>query len=411
MKNKNLIYIITLLIITLVGFITVPVLVKKLTYDRNGAPFGQFSPILKKICLINFMEEPPIKDVDGIEYKASEYDSLFPFLNFRQLYIENRLPKEIDGHPITVDLIRDWNLMYRQNAADFSTPDIGLYLLYESASGKVDLSMPKDVFRLKDRIEFINPESNSIDEQKSKKFNDALINEGFSFPAKWVSGNMNPRKPYDQGVFILDNDSKLYHLIMIKGEPFVRDTRLSENIDIFRFVTFEQANKRAYGFIYSTDGGLYLIEREKEEGVYRPIKVDIAPLDLANDNIHVLGNMLYLSFMVENPQRTKYYGVRTSNLERAGEYTYSKDASLWNKVSKVAFPFILNFSHPNSDYIYPEITFNGIWAYVLNLLLGAVSFFIFRKKSIAEGIFSFIYVSIFGFIGLISIFICPKCQK
>ena len=79
-------------------------------------------------------------------------------------------------------------------------------------SGRVRLEMPGDLFRLKDNIEFIDPETNTVKEEKSNLFMKVFIQKGFKFPAKRVAGNPSTRKAYDEGYFIIDSNDKIFHL-------------------------------------------------------------------------------------------------------------------------------------------------------------------------------------------------------
>ena len=72
-------------------------------------------------------------------------------------------------------------------------------------SGRVDLSMPDDVFRVTSKgLEFIGMKTNTIDTDKSQLFTEAMVKKGFKFPCP--GGNPTTRKEYDEGYLILDNE-------------------------------------------------------------------------------------------------------------------------------------------------------------------------------------------------------------
>ena len=169
-----------------------------------------------------------------------------------------------------MNLLRAATVVFRYIPKERKTPDKGLYILFESMPKRVGLEMPDDVFRLKDGIEFIDVQTNTVNREKSDLFARALEKAGYTFPARWVVGNPNPRKPYDEGYFTLDSQGRLYHLKMVNNRPFVKDTRIDKDMDMAWFSMYEASNKRFYGFLFDRHGGLYILE--SREGQYVPVK-------------------------------------------------------------------------------------------------------------------------------------------
>ena len=70
---------------------------------------------------------------------------------------------------------------FQTSASDINKTVPRLYPLLEAMSGRVDLQMPGDVFRLNDRIEFIDMATNTILEKKSEIFTQAMKKKDFRF--------------------------------------------------------------------------------------------------------------------------------------------------------------------------------------------------------------------------------------
>lgn len=82
--------------------------------------------------------------------------------------------------------------------------------------------MPGDVFRLNDRIEFIDMATNTILEKKSEIFTQAMKKKDFRFPVRCIGGNPTVKKEYDEGYFLTDSDHRLFHLKQLRGRPYFR---------------------------------------------------------------------------------------------------------------------------------------------------------------------------------------------
>jgi len=384
----------------------IPSLCKKITYSPDDYPFVYYSSILEELCYVDFgNKETPMRDGSGNLYTTAQYDSLMPLFNFRQLMTDGRLPDSISGHEITPPILMAKSIVYRYSPTKFSTPDIGLYIMYESMPKRVGLELPDDLFRLTDKIEFITNATNRVNEDKSRMFQQALEKAGYSFPAQWVSGNMNPRKRYDEGYFSLDNDSRLFHIKMVNGRPFVRNTHVGDSIDIEGFTMYEANDKRFYGYIYDKAGNIYIIE--SDEGKYKAIKLDISPIDIKNDEVMIMGNLLYWTVSVSTKEGKDVYGLKTETLECLQKIHMDRTPGKWDNVSKWLFSAYLTFEHNNTDYIYPRLTFTGYKALVTNLLL-ALIIGLFVPNPNKRRIFNFVYILFTGIAGLVALLLLPN---
>ena len=346
-----------------------------------------------------------MKDKSGHIYTTQQFDSLMPLLNFRQLMVDGKMPDSLEGHALTPQLVRSKNVVFRFSPTDIRTPQTDLYVLFESMPKRVGLEVPDDVFRTTtDGIEFIDSKSNRVNEAKSQQFRAAMQKEGFAFPAQWLSGNINPRKPYDEGYFCLDREGSLFHLKMVNNRPFVRDTRVGDAIDVASFSMLEVGDKRFYGFLFDRQGGVYILE--SADGTYHPVKLEIGPVDTQHDEMLLMGNLLYWTVSVTTPSGIDYYALRTETLERVDAYHIAQSPGLWQRVSAWLFPAYLTFSHPDSDFIYPAFVCTGWKAFAVHILL-ALGVFLLVPVKRKKKIFFASYILITGITGLVALLLLP----
>ena len=161
----------------------VPWAYRFLTTRAGKAPFVLYSPVIHDFALLDHADGERVRrDLQGRTYTEQEFDSILPLFYYRQLMADGRLPAELQGVPLTPKLIQTESFNFRHVPADRNKPLVGLYPLLESRSGRVDLEMPGDVFRITgERIEFIDMASNTVNEEKSRLFTRALLRKGFAF--------------------------------------------------------------------------------------------------------------------------------------------------------------------------------------------------------------------------------------
>jgi hypothetical protein len=386
----------------------IPSLVKIAVYGQDRYPFVYYSSLLKEFCFTEFDgRKNALHDVSGRVYTREQFDSVMPLLNFRQLHSNGTMPDSVEGIALDPRILRTKQVVFRYSPKDIHTPDRGLYIMYESLSGRVNLESPGDVFRLKDKIEFIDIKSNAVNEKKSALFQAALEKEGYAFPAQWTSGNLNIRKPYDEGYFSLDMNGNLFHIKMVNSRPYVRDTKIGKQMKIVWFSLLEVADKRFYGFLFDKEGKVYIVE--EGGGKYSPLKLSIDPLDLDKDNLSIMGNLLYWTVSIENTLGKRIYALKTNDLTRVDSYFVPAPDNKWNAYSKLLFPVYLTFKSPDSDYIAPYIHITGFYGFVFNVICSVAA--VLLGNSVKRRMFNFIYVLFTGIAGVIALLLIPAFKE
>lgn len=405
MIRKPFIYYTILLFVTFTGMWIISSFVRMATDSPDSYPFVYYSAVMKDWGIIDYKDkEMPLSDLQGNKYTTAQFDSLMPFLNYRQLMADGRLPDSICGTAISPPLLRAATVVFRYAPRERKTLDKGLYILFESMPKRVGLEMPDDVFRLKDGIEFIDVQTNTVNREKSDLFARVLEKAGYTFPARWAIGNPNPRKPYDEGYFTLDSQGRLYHLKMVNNRPFVKDTRIDKDMDMVWFSMYEASNKRFYGFLFDPQGGLYILE--SREGQYVPVKLDIPPIDIDCDEVTVMGNLLYWTVIITTPQGRRYYGLETETLKRVSEHAIAREPNRWDKVSGWLFPFYITFQESDSHFLYPRLHVTEYRAWAINLLLALLVTVIASRRS--DKLFAALFVALTGIAGIVAWLLMPK---
>ena len=313
MRFKNIIYVAILVLTTVITSWSIPALVKKIVYESNGYPLMYYSSRLKELCIIDFREmNDAFRDVKGNVYPRSQYDSLLPLMNYRQLAMNGNLPDSLEGYAMDVKVLRSKQVVYRFRPSDVYSPQPKMGVLLEAMPKRGSLSLSGDYFRMNDNeMVFVNAETNSVNDAKSKMFTDELLKKGFEFPAKAFWGNPTVRKAYEEGYFCLDNKGELFHVKMVNGRPFVKNTGVSKQVDVKWFVMREVSDKRFYGYLFGQNGELGIVE-SNDDGGYRFVKMDVRPVDITKDDITIMGYLLYWTVRIYNSESIFCYFLLTS---------------------------------------------------------------------------------------------------
>lgn len=372
MKNlqsqiSNLKYIIILLGIILLTWL-LPAFYELVLPRTDKTPFVVYS------CLDSTFIKMEVRDkqvhyIDfrGREFTKSEADSLLPLFAFRQLVAEERLPDSLFGVALTPKLIQQNSFHFKTSPKQLNKPAVGLYTLLESASGRVDLVLPPDVFRLTDEgLEFVDCETNTVNRAKSLSFSRELTKHGFVFPVQLIWGNSSTRKSYDNGFLLTDSNDRLFQLKMVKGTPWVREIMTTNTCRWKQLFTLEPDNRALIGLAVSQDNRLFAV---RSDGHTAPIgqqtfpslvPCTLSPCTLTYDpqdmQITITGDLFHWTITLYTATDTRYYAVDARTFEPvACAIIPDPEQPLSQRLERYLFPLRLRFSSWRTQLLAPYL--------------------------------------------------------
>ena len=351
---RNLKYVIIALGLIVLAWL-LPALYELITPRTDKMPFVVYS------CLDSTFIKMDVRDkqvhyIDfrGQEFTKSEADSLLPLFAFRQLVAEGRLPNSLYGVALTPKLIQQNSFHFKTSPKQLNKPALGLYTMLESASGRVDLQLPPDVFRLTaDGLEFIDCETNTINRAKSLSFSRELTKHGFTFPVQLIWGNGTTRKDYDNGFLLTDSNNRLFQLKMVKGTPWVREIK-NEELKIKNYIqvfTLEPANRQLIGLVVDDAYKLYAV---RANGELAHIGIDAYnPQDM---QITITGDLFHWTITEYTATDSRYYAVDANTFEQvACAIIPDPERPLAQKIERILLPVRLRFTSWRTQLIAPNI--------------------------------------------------------
>ena len=372
MKNlkseiSNLKYLIIVLAMMMVSWL-LPAFYELILPRTDKTPFVVYS------CLDSTFIKMEVRDkqvhyIDfrGREFTKSEADSLLPLFAFRQLVAEERLPDSLFGVALTPKLIQQNSFHFKTSPKQLNKPAVGLYTLLESASGRVDLVLPPDVFRLTDEgLEFVDCETNTVNRAKSLSFSRELTKHGFVFPVQLIWGNSSTRKSYDNGFLLTDSNDRLFQLKMVKGTPWVREIMTTNTGSWKQLFTLEPDNRALIGLAVSQDNRLFAV---RSDGHTAPIgqqtfpslvPCTLSPCTLTYDpsemQITITGDLFHWTITLYTATDTRYYAVDARTFEPvACAIIPDPEQPLSQRLERYLIPLRLRFSSWRTQLLAPYL--------------------------------------------------------
>jgi hypothetical protein len=396
-----------MLIIILIASIYIPDIYWKINKYEVKRTNVYFSPVSKKFILTK-------SDVRGLAYSylngktlsRDEFEEAIPFMNFRQLMISGKLPDSIDNVQLVPKVINLNNIMLRVTPIGINSRPMQLYPLIESASGRARLEMPPDYFRISNRMEFVTSMTNEVNEEKSRLFTSALQKEGFSFPSKFIYGNPTTKKPFDEGYFVIDSKNQVFHIKMVKGKPFCKNTGIPNDLGIVFISTAEYELREFYAMVVTANNEVYFISYNN----YKLIKLNVDNYNHQEDVLQVKCDLFYRILVVnkENGLNAVVVNRDYNIVDKYSETREGKETKSAGIIASYLFPFTISIEKDTTPFINFYFSFSDARCLIISFLLFLITIIYFKRKNFSVkkiGYYSAIVLitGIYGFISILAV--------
>ncbi|MCE1200278.1 MAG: DUF4857 domain-containing protein [Marinilabiliales bacterium] len=372
-------------------------------------PFIRYS-CLEKTFLVMRQGTPPVrKDIDGKNYTREGFEQALPTVYFMQLATAGTLPDSLLGKEVNVRILKRSSSVYKYQLAAMCGPQPTCFPLFESASGRANLEMPDDFFTLGNRMEFIRCNDNQVDEEKSRRFGDALLSKGFAFPARIIAGLPLLKKSCDEGYLITDAKDQLFHLKMEKGQPYVRKVALPPNT-VFKWIEcVDFPDKKYYACLITRSNEICLLLQD----TYEFVKLPVSGFIPEKEEMRLFSDLFHYTVQIEGE-----HDMRLTVLDNAFQ-PVSRYAESWQDkyqrpegtLYKWLFPFALSLQTESSRYVTPTLRLPSEPNFlVLIFVLLSVEWLLIRRshRSVKGKIIDLLIVALSGIFGFVAIHIFPK---
>ncbi len=346
----------------------------------------------------------------GDSFDRREFETLLPFIYYKNMDLWGLLPIEIDGRSFDRETIRDARQVFELKAREIvdRQPGIPVYALLNADPGQAGLVFPTDVFRMEEgRMAFLNVDVNRSDPALTESFTGALTEAGFVFPARLVAGRQTILKPFDAGVFLIDATGAVFHLWRTGDTPHVVRTPIPTDLDIRHIKITENTKREILGLVLTRDDRLFLLSMPDYELIDLPVEG------------YVPDSMNY-KLLLNPVQATAVYGDRsqihavamTRDFAPFADYSRPMPGTTNTMQARIAdalFPFTLSLGENNGPYLAWQVTWNGPVALIgiaLSLVL-FVALAVYRQASLRQALAPGLLVALTGPFGLLAAIAVP----
>lgn len=367
-----------------------------------------FSPVIKEFVFREMVGEGHrfvTQDESGKNYDRHTFEALIPFIYYKNMELWGKLPLTIDGQTFDKQTIKKNRRVFELKPRMITdrSPRIQVFPLLESQPGRTRLRFPEDAFRVKGRMEFINVDTNTVEEGLTSQFTGTLNQAGFTFPARLAAGRVSILKPFDEGFFIVDADGRVYHVKRAGGKPVVVKTSIPVDIEVRHIKVTENNKKEIYGLLLSEKGELYLITYDN----YRLIKLPLINYNPDTMDFKLLVNPLYRT-AVYSDNRTIRAVAMDSEYKPVARYErdmfYGKK-TITDSFFEAVFPFSIKIRDKTVGYLLFDPVCNGkmaIFGIIISLIIAVVVMYA-RKADFKRGWPDLAVVMLTGVYGLIAV--------
>jgi len=240
-------------------------------------------------------------------FTQKEYKDALPFVHYRDLELQNKLPIIIDGKAYSKNEIRDSKLSFDYQIKYLEEKEISFNPLFNAQSTIAMISFAEEFFGFFGQSIEVYDFDHGYLKEFSQKLNDMLKEQNFSFPAKKVFGKSTNLKPFDLGYIILDNNNKVFNLRKYDDEVVLKKIDFDDNIEIEYIYISENRQKKFSGYAIDKNSNFYLLTWD-----FKFLKLDLTNFNYKN---------MRLRFIVE-PTR---YLIRYDDGHRYFAAIFSKD--------------------------------------------------------------------------------------
>lgn len=404
MKTSCKIFLTALCIVILSWFL--PWLYAIVFPAASSDPFVAYSPLTDSFIV----SEPgggAIYAVDGegnptgTPITKEVRDSLLPHIYYTQLVARDALPDTIAGKEVSIPVFKHSQWVFSSSPRDINKVLPEVYLMMESMPARIDLEDSDEVFRLDGKVEFIDIATNSVNETRSRRFNDIFNDRGFAYPAKSLSANITTRKPYDEGYIMADNNGDIYHMKMQAGRPYMVKVSKPDTVKARHVFILENVDTRPIGLVTDTDNNLYVLERQG----YRLVKLPVGKVNPATDRISIVKNLFNWVVKTSGNNGSRWVAIDADDYSHLASYSTEPVIPKAWEMADWIFPFELSFTSLTDCLAYPRIEFFSWKVIFLNFVLTLIMFFSPRHRPVWEHTAMTVATLLFGIYAFITFLI------
>lgn len=238
----------------------------------------------------------------GKMMNQKEYEANLPFVYWRDLEIQGKLPFIINGVSYDKAVIKEERLSLEFEKSLLQSSTLKLYPFFNPISSEGMIKFPEEAIYFGDTQLELYDFDNKLLGERSKELNLLAQQKGVNFPIKKVFGKSTNMKPYDLGYLFLDNINQLFHIKKGDNKTTLRKVEYPKNSKIAYIHISENKAKEVAGYMIDEDSNFYLMSWNFEFQ-----KFPLEGFDYKTMRLQILSNPI--EYLVRFDDEETYHGV------------------------------------------------------------------------------------------------------
>lgn len=239
---------------------------------------------------------------DTKTFSQKEYESYLPFVYWRDLDIQQKLPITLKEKVFTKDEIKDSKLGFDYNYKLLKKQEVELYPLFNPQSNIGMIKFPEEFFGIfKDNARIYDFDNEHLKEH-SEELNEKLKEIGFSYPAKNIWGKTTNIKPFDLGYLIVDSKNRLFNLKKADGKLEIKEISYPQNIELVYINIAENKQQLLSGYAIDKNSNFYLLTWD-----FKFLKLDLEKFDYKTMRLKLIADPL--NYLIRYDDGKNYYAI------------------------------------------------------------------------------------------------------
>ncbi|NKQ40548.1 MAG: DUF4857 domain-containing protein [Sulfurovum sp.] len=242
----------------------------------------------------------------GIQGKGTfdrlKYESYLPFVYWRNLDIQKKLPIVVNGKKFDKATIKKSRLGFSYNPKHLQKLEVEFYPLLNPHSDIGMIKFPEEMFEIAASGAAIYDYDNGLSIKLTDEMNQQLTSSDFVFPATHIWGKPTNMKPYDKGYLVLDSNKALFNIKRKDDKIYVTKVHYPEGIDLAYIKISENKQKELSGYAIDTNSNFYFLSWDF---VFEKIK--LPKFDYRIMKLKLISNPL--NYVIRYDDGQTYYAV------------------------------------------------------------------------------------------------------
>ncbi|AFL68902.1 DUF4857 domain-containing protein [Sulfurospirillum barnesii] len=193
-------------------------------------------------------------------FNQKEYEALLPFVYWRDLDIQGRLPLDINGEIFSKERIQDSRLSMTYEPQDRGAKEVALYPLLNPKTMQGLIAFPENAIAItQEKIVAYNFDE-GFNATLSDEIASALSALHVSFPLQGFWGKVSNLKPYDLGYLFVDAQGKLFNLKRENNRIELKEIAYPKDIRIEHLFISENSEKKVVGYAIDSHNKIYILD-------------------------------------------------------------------------------------------------------------------------------------------------------